>query len=201
MLTSDHGISSRVLKTRCASPLARRRTSPAPQRGARCGYCTAIGFTLIELLLVLVIAGIAVAAIVPQLMPDDRGQLRAEADRLALLMENAQLEARSSGVSMAWLPDSKGYQFWRRSEQGSWKPLDEGPFRFRPWNEQTRIAAVLIDDDPLKFGERMLLSATSFSPPYEIRLVHGTARATIRSGGSAVSVQMEELPDDARAAR
>lgn len=156
------------------------------------------GFTLIELLLVLVIAGIALATIVPQLMPDDRGQLREEADRLALLMGNAQLEARSSGVSMAWLPDGNGYQFWRRNAQGGWKPMEDGPFRFRAWSAQTRVAAVMIDDAPLKFGERMLLSATSFPPPYEIRLVHGTARATIRSSGTDVSVQMEELPDDSR---
>ncbi len=156
------------------------------------------GFTLIEVLLVLVIAGIALATIVPQLMPDDRGQLREEADRLALLMENAQLEARSSGVSMAWLPDSKGYQFWRRNEQGGWKPIVNGPFRFRPWSEQTRITSVLIDDDPLKFGERMLLSATSFAPPYQIRLVRGRAGATIRGGSPGVSVEMEELPDDRR---
>ncbi len=176
MLTSDHGISNRQLRA-------------------------SGGFTLIELLLVLVIAGIALAAIVPQLMPDDRGQLREEADRLALLLGNAQLEARSSGVSMAWLPDSKGYQFWRRNEQSSWKPMEDGPFRFRPWSAQTRIAAVLVDDDPLKFGERMLLSATSFPPPFEIRMVHGTARATIRNSGSGVSVQMEEFPDDARAGR
>ncbi len=156
------------------------------------------GFTLIEVLVILVIIGIALGAVVVQLMPDDRSQLREEAEQLALLLENGELEARSSGVAMAWLPDSKGYQFWLRDEQGLWKPVQDGPFRFRAWREQTRVAAVLIDNEPLKFGERMVLSATSFTLPYLIRLEHGAARATVTSSGTGtVSVEMNDNPDAA----
>ncbi len=154
------------------------------------------GFTLIELMVVLVIVGIALGAVTVQLMPDDRGDLRTEAEQLALLLENAGLEARSSGVGMAWLPDAKGYQFWRRNEQGNWKPVEDGPFRFRAWREQTRVTGVAVDSEPLKFGERMLLSATGFSLPFEIGLEHGTARAAIKgSSTGSVSVNMEDNPN------
>ncbi len=154
------------------------------------------GFTLIELLVVLAIVGIALGAVAVQLMPDERGELRTEAEQLALLLENAALEARSSGAAMAWQPDNRGYQFWRRNELGNWKPLEQGPFRFRAWREQTRVAAVVIDDTPLHFGERMLLSASAFSLPFEVRLQHGPMRATVYGSSTGlVSVQMEDHPN------
>ncbi len=178
-------------------PTSVRGRNSRPARSAPGG-----GFTLIELLVVLVIIGIALGAVVLKLMPDDAGQLRDEAGQLALLMENAEAEARSSGVSMAWLPDNKGYQFWIRNEEGNWKPVEDGPYRFRPWHEKTQVASVLIDGDPLKFGERMLLSATGFTLPYEIRLTHGAALAMLKeSGDGTVSVQMEEIPGDPGATR
>ena len=56
------------------------------------------GFTLIELLVVLVIIGIALGLVMVQLMPDRRAQLREESERLALLLENAGMEARAVRV-------------------------------------------------------------------------------------------------------
>ncbi len=151
------------------------------------------GFTLIEVLVVLVIVGIVLGSVSVQLAPDDRSQLQGEADQLALLLDNAGLEARSSGVSMAWSPDGRGYQFWRRNEQGNWKPIEDGPFRFRPWNGETRVIAILVDNEPLKFGERMMLSATSFALPVEIRLERGSARAIVSgSVPGRISAHAEE---------
>jgi general secretion pathway protein H len=151
------------------------------------------GFTLIEILVVLVIVGIALGTVVVQLMPNDRAQLREEAGQLALLLENAELEARSSGAAMAWLPETKGYQFWRKNQQGNWKPIEDGPYRFRAWKGNTRIISVSVDNEPFKLGELMILGAASFPLPFEIRLEHGAANATIEGDGSeAVSVQMGE---------
>ena len=149
------------------------------------------GFTLIELLVVLVIIGIALGTVAVRLMPDDSSRLRDEAEQLALLLENAGLEARSSGTPMAWLPEEKGYQFWLRNEQGNWKPVEEGPYRFRTWQEHTHIGPILVDKQPLKFGERMLLSASALPTPFTIHLELGDARADINNDGSSdVTVHM-----------
>lgn len=149
------------------------------------------GFTLIELLVALLIVGIALGTVAVRLMPDDRSRLRGEADRLALLLENAGLEARSSGYAMAWLPEIKGYQFWRRDAQGDWKPIASGPYRFREWQPDTRIVSLSVDNEPIRLGERIMLNASSFPLPFAIRLVHGTASATVQGdGGDTVSVRM-----------
>lgn len=163
------------------------RVRPAPNRG----------FTLIEILVVLLLVGIVLGMVVVQLMPDDRSQLREESEQLALLLENAGLEARSSGVSLAWLPDKDGYRFWRRNKEGNWKAVDNGPFRFRAWRNQTHITAITIDGEPLQFGERMMLSASSFPLPFEIRLEHGTAHAIVK--GSSTGTVTTEMEDQAHA--
>ncbi len=153
------------------------------------------GFTLLEMLVVLLIAGIALGTATAQLMPDDRSELRDEAEQLALLLENAELEAQTGGAAMAWLPDRSGYQFWRRNRQGNWRPIDEGPFRFRAWRRDTRIASVLVDGEPLKFGERLRLDG-AFAAPFAVRLEHGRARATVNGAApGAVAAHMEEDSD------
>ena len=150
------------------------------------------GFTLIELLVVLLIVGIALGTVAVRLMPDDRSKLREEAEQLALLLENAGLEARSSGYAMAWLPVANGYQFWRRNAQGNWKPVTNGPYRFRNWRQNTRVVSVSVDNQPFRLGTRMMLNAASFPLPFTVHLVHGSASATIECDGSdAVSVRVK----------
>ena len=53
--------------------------------------CT--GFTLVEVLVVMVLVGITLALIGLNLMPDDGRTVRNEAQRLALLLEQARDEA------------------------------------------------------------------------------------------------------------
>ncbi len=60
------------------------------------------GFTLVELMVVLLIIGITLGMTMLQLMPDKRAVLRQETERLALLLENAALEAQASGQALAW---------------------------------------------------------------------------------------------------
>ncbi len=55
--------------------------------------------------------GIALGMVAVQLMPDERAALREEAQRLALLLENAEMEARASGRSLAWSAEKNGYRF------------------------------------------------------------------------------------------
>jgi len=158
------------------------------------------GFTLIELLVVLVVMGIALSIVVVQLMPDDRAILREEATRLALLLENAGLEARSSGRSMAWSSEKTRYVFWKKNNYNDWSRIeDDSIFRSRPLPEGMQINAATVDERPLKQGEKLALSTSAFAPPFRIHMSYATASTNVigKSTGE-VMVQADHLTDNAK---
>jgi general secretion pathway protein H len=134
------------------------------------------GFTLVELLVVMVVMGIALSLVMVQLMPDDKAILREEAARLALLLENAGLEARASGHSMAWSAEGNRYLFWQKNEYNDWTPIEEGT-SFRPRNlpEGIQITDMTVEELPFKRGEQLALSASAFALPFKIRLSYASA--------------------------
>lgn len=147
------------------------------------------GFTLIELLVVLVVMGIALGLVVVQLMPDKQAPLRDEAARLALLLENAGLEARASGRSMAWSGEKNSYRFFSRNEYGDWiRIVDDSPYRPRSMPEEVNIGEVSVEGLPLKQGEYILLSANSYAAPFRIHLTgeFGGASVLGKSTGDVV---------------
>ncbi|MGJ7498849.1 prepilin-type N-terminal cleavage/methylation domain-containing protein [Variovorax sp. ZT5P49] len=75
-----------------------------------------LGFSLIELMIVLVIVGIATAAISLSASPDPAEPLRLDARELALRLTTAQREVRIDGRVIAWEARGDGYQFVR----GTW---------------------------------------------------------------------------------
>ena len=81
------------------------------------------GFTLIELMVVLVIIGIASAAISLTIKPDPLHLLRKDAERLSQLLQVAQAEARADGRPITWRADAKGFRFNRRSDDGDRKSV------------------------------------------------------------------------------
>ncbi|MBI3903316.1 MAG: prepilin-type N-terminal cleavage/methylation domain-containing protein [Nitrosomonadales bacterium] len=158
------------------------------------------GFTLIELLVVLVITGIALGVAVVQLMPDDRATLREEAQRLALLLENAGMEARASGRPLAWSAENDGYRFWKKNDYGDWVGLDDDAiFRPRSLPAGLHIAEVSVEAQALKPGAQMPLSAWSFAPPFSIRM-HGEHASANIAGSStgAVSARLDGESSDAK---
>lgn len=152
------------------------------------------GFTLIELLVVLVVMGIALGIVAVQLMPDNRSTLREEAQRLALLLENAGMEARASGSPLAWSAEKNGYRFWKKNDYGEWVRLeDDAMFHPRTLPEGLHIAEVSVETQPLKPGEQMSLNASSFALPFRILLTadHDSVSVTGSSTG-AVVVKLDE---------
>lgn len=147
------------------------------------------GFTLIELLVVMLVMGIAMGLVMVQLMPDHRAPLREEAARLALLLENAGLEARASGRSLAWSGDKNNYRFLSKNEYGDWvRIVDDSSFRPRTLPEGVNIGEVSVEEQALKPGEYVLLSAHSFAVPFQINLSseYGSARVMGKSTGDVV---------------
>lgn len=77
------------------------------------------GFSLIELMIVMVIVGIATAAISLAVAPDPAQELRRDARELALRLVVAQNEVRIDGRVIAWQADADGYRFAR----GTWQAV------------------------------------------------------------------------------
>lgn len=155
------------------------------------------GFTLIELLVVLVVMGIALGIVVVQLMPDDKTTLREEAARLALLLENAGLEARSSGRSMAWSADNTHYLFWKKNDYNDWARIeDDTAFRPRTLPQGMQIVEVTSDSQLLKPGEPLALSASAFTLPFRIRMNYASVSTSIigKSTGEVI-VQPDNMPE------
>lgn len=129
------------------------------------------GFTLVEMLVVMLVMGISLGIVAVQWMPDDRALLRTEAERLALLLENAGLEARASGRALAWSTQPSGYVFWKKNRYQDWVRIeDDSAFRPRSLPAGMQINQVWVEELPLKAGEQLALSASSFALPFRIQL-------------------------------
>lgn len=154
------------------------------------------GFTLLELLISLVVMSIAISLVIINIMPDERSQLRGEAERLALLLENAGLEARISGRPLAWSSMKTGYQFWRKNDYNDWVRIeDEGPFRQRSLPAGVSIGETRVEEQLLKPDERLAFSASTLPHPYIIRMSSATLSLYIigKSTGD-ITIQNDALP-------
>ncbi|MGE0775178.1 MAG: GspH/FimT family pseudopilin [Sphingomonadaceae bacterium] len=109
------------------------------------------GFTLVELLVVLVVIGLASAAVMLTL-PDDRGGLRVEAERLAARVHAARDEAIVQARPVALIIDSSGYGF-ERYRRGEWRPITEPPFDRREWPENMLVRIEGTSDGRVAFDE------------------------------------------------
>lgn len=134
--------------------------------------------------------GIVLGIVFVQLMPDNRAVLLDEAQRLALLLENAGMEARASGRPLAWSAEKNAYRFWKKNDYGEWVRLeDDGIYRSRTLPDGLGIAEVSVETQPLKSGDLMSLNAHAFTLPFHIRLTaeHGSASVAGSSTGAVSS--------------
>ncbi|MBC3779316.1 GspH/FimT family pseudopilin [Pseudomonas sp. SWRI99] len=144
-----------------------------------------LGFTLIELMVVLVIIGIASAAISLSIKPDPLQLLRKDAERVAQLLQVAQAEARADGRAIVWLSDAKGFRFSRRSDSG--KGLDHfaGDAQLRPRAWQSPKVEVRVEPK-----QKVVLNAEWINPPLQLTLSDGLNRMNVlRDGSGRISLQ------------
>jgi len=131
------------------------------------------GFTLVELMVVLVIIGLAAAAVV-MTMPEEGGSLRGEAVRFAARVKAARDEAILGARTVAVAVGPGGYRVSRR-EAGGWRGTAD-----YEWAERTRPEA----EATLRFD------ATGLAEPAVVILRRGErAQAVEILGDGAVHVR------------
>jgi general secretion pathway protein H len=143
------------------------------------------GFTLIELMVVLVIVGIASAAISLSIKPDPLHLLRKDAERVAQLLQLAEAEAQADGRPIRWQADAKGFRFSRASEDGAAPDYFNADPQLRPRTWQSTPMEVRIEP-----RQPVILDAEWIGQPLQVVLSDGQHSISVqRSAAGQVRVQ------------
>jgi general secretion pathway protein H len=133
------------------------------------------GFTLIELMVVLVIVGIASAAVSLSIKPDPLQLLRKDANRVVQMLQVAQAEARADGRPITWRANAKGFRLSRRDEQG--QDLDhfmnDPQLRPRAWETPSMTVRVMP-------RQPVVVNAEWFATPLQLQLSDGQHSLTVQ---------------------
>jgi general secretion pathway protein H len=146
-----------------------------------------LGFTLLEMLVALVVIAIGVSGVMLAFRPDQGRQLGQEAERLALLLEQAEEESVLGGMPLAWVPGEAGYEFQRRElsvEGPAWMTVrGDDLFHPRALPGLAHILWVRADGRELGYGERVVLG------------VQGIQQITVGLSLGEARMRVERLPD------
>lgn len=156
------------------------------------GTSSSRGFTLIELLVVLLIMGLTAGLIGAVVRPDDRAQLRLEAERLAQLLELAAVESRLTGKRIAWTAEGAQYRFWRWREEVGWTEAGDDALRARRLPSGMAISALRVEAKPAP-GEPRLEFEPHGALAYDFRMTLGDARYAV-AASPVGEVSIDALP-------
>lgn len=135
------------------------------------------GFTLVELLVTLVILGLAGAAVMLA-MPDPRGELREDSERLAARLAAARDAAIVGGRDMAVRFDAAGYSFETR-RGGTWMPAEGRAFAAQRWGEGVTVTL-------RPATSRISFDVTGLATPAVVQMSRDDAsvRVTVEAAGA-----------------
>jgi len=140
------------------------------------------GFTLLELLVVLLVMGIVVGLASAAARPDERAVLRVEADRLALLLDLAAIEARNSGRAIAWTVEAPAYRFWRQAPDGQWLEIRDGDLlRARVLPEGMRFTGLRVENAQARDAMRLEFGPFGLASAFSIGMALGDAQSTVNA--------------------
>jgi len=126
------------------------------------------------MMVVVAIIGVMSAAVVMN-MPDPRGDLLQEAERLAARAGAARDAAIVEGKSTALVMGPAGYGFSRR-ERGAWAPITQKPLNQRAWGEGVKALAGPAGES------RVVFDSTGLADPATVTLVRDDMRISVAIG-------------------
>lgn len=132
------------------------------------------GFTLVELMVVIAIIAVMSAAVI-MVMPDPRGDLRTEAERLAARAGAARDAAIVEARPTALLLGPAGYGFSRR-ERGAWVPITQKPLEQRAWGEGVTALTSATGE------ARVVFDSTGLADPATVSLIRDDMRISVVVG-------------------
>ncbi len=143
------------------------------------------GFSLIELMVVMVIVGIATAAISLSIAPDPVRELRRDAQELVRHFAVAQNEVRVDGRVIAWQADSEGYRFARGTWQavpGSAIPVVSTAGALDTFMRDDELRPRAWRDGPVEVtpARPVLLTSEPIGATWQLALRRGGATVTVR---------------------
>ncbi|MBS7806176.1 prepilin-type N-terminal cleavage/methylation domain-containing protein [Variovorax sp. PCZ-1] len=152
------------------------------------------GFTLIELMVVITMIAIATAGVTFALRDNESTLLDREAERLAVVLETARVQSRSTGVALAWLPMAQGFVVLPASELNG-SQIQVNSSSISPWlaegmnaqvisNSSAAQRSVLLGSEPmiapsgvlLSLGQRRLRVSTDGLRPFSVQTADEAAK-------------------------
>jgi general secretion pathway protein H len=146
------------------------------------------GFTLLELLIVMVIAGVLLATVSVNAVPDPRQALERDARRIGLLIGVAGDEARIRSERVYWEADLRGYRFYTLRD-GERQLLTDDLLRERPWDRPLTQLAVYegASEQPTQWilaagapPVRLPVARESIGPAWRLDLANDSGRVSVR---------------------
>ena len=141
------------------------------------------GFTLLELLVVVVVAGITLGLVSPNVFQSDYQVMEHDAQRIALLLQLTREEAILRNQATAFEADSNSYRFLIKEESG-WQLLTqddvlrERAFKHTPMHLSMKPPAT--DAGP---SVRIAFGREPVDKPFTLTFVSGEISVVIRADG------------------
>lgn len=138
------------------------------------------------MLVVMFIIGIVLGIASVNFSRDPNKILRAEAEQLSLLLEQARDDAITTATTLAWKSEGDAHAFFKLEADGKWRPIEKDEhFRARRWPPQVRVANTQINGVKTDSNEALIFYPSGFNPPFELTLALENSRIVV--AGDALS--------------